>query len=154
MENIRYGKLEAGNEKVLDASMAAAAHDFIMELPKKYNTFIGPNGAKLSAGQRQRISIARAILKNAPILLLDEATSALDAISESKVQIALEFLKKGRTTITIAHKLSTIESANIIFMVVHGKIVERGTHIELLRKEGHYCKLYQQYKADNSLLKL
>ena len=153
MENIRYGKLEASDEKVLDASMAAAAHDFIMELPKKYNTFIGPNGAKLSAGQRQRISIARAILKNAPILLLDEATSALDAISESKVQIALEYLKKGRTTMIIAHKLSTIETADIIFMIANGQIVETGTHNELVLNNGHYNKLYQQYKADDTLLK-
>lgn len=153
MENIRYGNLIASDKEVMDASMAAAAHDFIMELPKKYNTFIGPNGAKLSAGQKQRISIARAILKNAPILLLDEATSALDAISEAKIQTALEYLKKGRTTVIIAHKLSTIESSDIIFMIVNGKIAETGTHNELIRNKGHYGELYQQYTLDNSLLR-
>jgi len=108
-ENIRYGRLGATEEEIIDAAMAAAAHDFIVDLPDGYDTQIGQQGVKLSGGQRQRIAIARAMLKNAPILLLDEATSALDAISEKQVQMALEYLKKGRTTIVIAHRLSTIE---------------------------------------------
>ncbi len=146
MENIRYGKLEATDEEVMDASMAAAAHDYIMELPKKYETQIGQKGVKLSGGEKQRLAIARGILKNAPILLLDEATSALDSISEKKVQIALEYLAQGRTTIVIAHRLSTIESADVIFFIADGKVSEHGSHHELIEKNGKYAQLYKQYK--------
>ena len=148
-ENIRYGKLDATDEKILDAAFASAAHDFIKDLPDGYNTQIGQNGVKLSGGQRQRIAIARAILKNAPILLLDEATSALDSLSEKKIQVALDYLKKGRTTVVIAHRLSTIESADIIYVISDGKISESGNHKELLNKGGEYSKLYEQYKVGN-----
>jgi subfamily B ATP-binding cassette protein MsbA len=152
MENIRYGRLDASDEDILDASMAAAAYDFITELPKQYHTQIGQNGVKLSGGQKQRLAIARAVLKNAPILLLDEATSALDSISEKKVQMALDYLKKGKTTIIIAHRLSTIETADVIFVLSDGKVSEFGSHQELLLNSGGYAKLYEQYKTDKSLL--
>jgi subfamily B ATP-binding cassette protein MsbA len=146
-ENIRYGRLEATDDEIVDAALAAAAHDFIINMSDGYETQIGQNGVKLSGGQRQRIAIARAILKNAPILLMDEATSALDAISEKQVQMALEYLKKGRTTIVIAHRLSTIESADIIYLISEGKVIESGTHEELLRRKGEYAQLYEQYKS-------
>ena len=145
-ENIHYGDLGADEEKVMDAALAAAAHDFIINLPDGYQTKAGQHGLKLSGGQRQRIAIARAILKNAPILLLDEATSALDTISEKQVQMALDYLKKGRTTIVIAHRLSTIENADLIYVISDGKVKESGTHKELLAKSGEYANLYQQYK--------
>jgi subfamily B ATP-binding cassette protein MsbA len=151
LENIRYGKLDATEEEILDASLAAAAHDFITNLPDGYNTHIGQHGIKLSGGQRQRIAIARAILKNAPILLLDEATSALDPISEKQVQMALEYLKKGRTTIVIAHRLSTIEKADLIYVVSDGEIKEKGSHQELLAKGGEYYELYNKYKNESPL---
>lgn len=147
-ENIKYGRLNATEEDIIDAALAAAAHDFIGNLPDGYDTQIGQKGVKLSGGQRQRIAIARAILKNAPILLLDEATSALDAISEKQVQMALEYLKKGRTTIVIAHRLSTIENADLIYIVSDGTIKEAGTHKELLAKNGEYAQLYKKYKSD------
>ena len=148
MENIRYGKLDAIDEEILDASMIAAAHEFITELPNQYNTSIGQNGVKLSGGQKQRLAIARAVLKNAPILLLDEATSSLDAISEKKVQMALDYLKKDKTTIVIAHRLSTIESADVIFVLSDGKVGESGNHNELILNSGEYAKLYEQYKSN------
>ncbi len=142
LDNIRYGTLNASEDDVVAAAKQAAAHDFIMELPQGYHTRVGENGVKLSGGQRQRISIARAILRNAPILLLDEATSALDTTSERLVQTALEHLQKGKTTIVVAHRLSTIMDADIIYVMDGGTIVETGTHDELLRKNGHYAKLY------------
>ena len=151
MENIRYGKLDASDEEILDASMVAAAHEFIMELPNQYNTHIGQNGVKLSGGQKQRLAIARAVLKNAPILLLDEATSALDSISEKKVQMALDYLKKGKTTIVIAHRLSTIETADNIFVLSDGKIDESGCHNELILNAGEYSRLYEQYKSNTAI---
>ena len=147
MENIRYGRLEAPDTDILDAAMAAVAYDFIADLPQQYEAQIGQGGVKLSGGEKQRLAIARAILKNAPILLLDEATSALDTISEKKVQLGLEYLKKGKTTIIIAHRLSTIETANVIFVLSsEGKIIESGDHQALLLKAGEYSKLYKQYK--------
>ena len=142
------GKLDATDEEILDASMIAAAHEFITELPNQYNTSIGQNGVKLSGGQKQRLAIARAVLKNAPILLLDEATSSLDAISEKKVQMALDYLKKDKTTIVIAHRLSTIESADVIFVLSDGKIEESGNHDELILNSGEYARLYEQYKSN------
>lgn len=145
-ENIRYGRLNATDEEILDAAMAAAAHDFIVNLPDGYDTNIGQHGHKLSGGQRQRLAIARAILKNAPILLLDEATSALDTISEKQVQMALEYLKRGRTTIVIAHRLSTIQNADIIYVVSEGQVKEAGNHTELLAQGGEYAELYKKYK--------
>ncbi len=149
-ENIRYGKLDATDEELIDAALAAAAHDFIINLPDGYETQIGQGGVRLSGGQRQRIAIARAILKNAPILLMDEATSALDAISEKQVQMALEYLKKGRTTIVIAHRLSTIESADLIYVISEGKVPEFGTHEELLKLGGEYTQLYEKYKSNSN----
>lgn len=141
-DNIAYGRLGATEEEVIEAAKQAAAHDFIMELAEGYNTVVGENGLKLSGGQRQRISIARAMLKNAPILLLDEATSALDANSERLVQSALERLQQGRTTIVVAHRLSTIIGADIIYVMADGKVSEQGSHDALLAQGGAYARLY------------
>jgi len=141
-DNIAYGSLEATDEQVVQAAQNAAAHDFIMELPQGYDTIVGENGVKLSGGQRQRISIARAMLKNAPILLLDEATSALDTQSERYVQTALERLQHGRTTIVVAHRLSTIMGADMIHVLKDGRVVESGTHETLLALGGAYSSLY------------
>ena len=141
-DNIAYGSLQATEKDIVAAAKLAAAHDFIMELTEGYDTRVGENGVKLSGGQRQRISIARAMLKNAPILLLDEATSALDASSERLVQSALERLQKGRTTIVVAHRLSTIIGAAIIHVLDGGKIVESGSHEDLLTRNGAYARLY------------
>ena len=141
--NIAYGNLSATQEEIEAAARHAAAHEFIKDLPKGYDTIVGESGIKLSGGQRQRISIARAILKNAPILLLDEATSSLDTESERHVQKALEELRKDRTCIVIAHRLSTVKNADIIFVMDQGKIVEQGTHTKLLAKKGLYADLCQ-----------
>lgn len=141
--NIAYGRLNATEEEIIVAARHAAAHDFIKDLPKGYDTIVGESGIKLSGGQRQRISIARAILKNAPILLLDEATSSLDTESERHVQTALEELRKNRTCLVIAHRLSTVKNADIIFVMNEGKIVEQGTHAKLLAKKGLYADLCQ-----------
>ena len=142
-KNISYGKPNASFDEIRAAAKAAAADEFINELPQAYDSIIGENGFSLSGGQRQRISIARAILKNSPILLLDEATSALDPISEKKIQKALNKLIEGRTTIVIAHRLSTVENADIIYVLKHGKIVEQGTHLGLVQKGGEYNRLYK-----------
>ncbi len=142
-ENISYGNSEASREEVVAAAKAANAHDFIMQLPDGYDTYIGERGAQLSGGQRQRISIARAILKDAPILLLDEATSSLDSESEALVQQALNRLMQGRTTLIIAHRLSTIRSADCIHVVAGGEVVESGTHEELLQLDGIYKQLHE-----------
>ena len=143
MENIRYGKLKAADQEIFEAARRAQAHEFILEQPEGYATRVGERGAKLSGGQRQRIAIARAMLKDAPILLLDEATSALDSESELLVQQALNRLMKGRTTLVVAHRLSTIESADIIYVLEKGAVVEQGTHKELLKRNGLYTRLYQ-----------
>ncbi len=142
LANILYGRLDASREEVIEAARQAAAHEFIMELPEGYDTRIGQRGFSLSGGQRQRLSIARAILKNSPILLLDEATSALDPISEQLIQNALDSLRVGRTTIIIAHRLSTVQNADIIYVMREGRVVEAGTHDELLLKKGEYSRLY------------
>ena len=139
--NIAFGVEHATMEQVEQAARIANAHDFIMEMEHGYQTNIGDRGGRLSGGQRQRISIARAILKNPPILILDEATSALDTESEKLVQDALERLMKSRTTIAIAHRLSTIKNADLIYVLHDGKIVEQGTHEELLAFNGYYKKL-------------
>lgn len=141
-DNISYGTPDATEEQIVAAAKAAAAHDFILELPQGYDTLVGENGVKLSGGQRQRISIARAMLKNAPILLLDEATSALDTNSERLVQAALERLQKGRTTVVVAHRLSTIMGADVIYVMDDGRVAESGTHTELLARNGVYARLY------------
>ena len=143
-ENIGLGKLGASQAEIEQAAMDAAAHDFIMQLPDGYSTRVGEGGLKLSGGQRQRIAIARAMLRNAPILLLDEATSALDTESERQVQDALTRLMKNRTTIVIAHRLSTVVDADRIYVMDRGTIAESGTHGELITRGGLYARLYSQ----------
>jgi ABC-type multidrug transport system fused ATPase/permease subunit len=142
-ENIRYGKLDATDEEIIEAAKSANAHDFIINLPKGYDTEIEEGGQNLSGGQRQRISIARAILKDAPIVLLDEPTSALDPESEYLVQEGLERLMKDKTTIVVAHRLSTIKNSDVIYVLDKGKIIECGCHDELLEKNGLYKSLYE-----------
>lgn len=142
-ENILYGRLDATEEEVVEAAKAANAHSFIMQLPHGYDTIVGDRGNSLSGGQRQRIAIARAILKDPRILILDEATSALDTESEKIVQAALDRLMKGRTAVVIAHRLSTVRDCNKIIVIDHGRIVEEGTHAELLEKGGLYAHLYE-----------
>ena len=141
LENIRYGKPEASDADVMAAAQAAFAHAFITALPEGYDTFLGERGVRLSGGQRQRIAIARAMLKNSPLLLLDEATSALDAESERMVQAALESAMKGRTTLVIAHRLATVQQADRILVLDHGRLVEQGTHAELVSRGGIYARL-------------
>ncbi len=141
--NIAFGVENASEEEVITAAKIANAHEFIMEKPEGYQTNIGDRGQKLSGGQRQRLSIARAILKNPPILILDEATASLDTESERLVQDALDRLMSTRTTIAIAHRLSTIKNADEIVVMSEGRIVERGTHDELIALGGHYKKLYE-----------
>src|SRR5262249_25366138 len=140
--NIQFGRLDATEEEVREAARAAYAHDFIMAQPKGYETVIGDKGCLLSGGQQQRLAIARAVLKNAPILLLDEATSSLDSESEQQIQKALAELAAGRTVIAIAHRLSTVLSADQIIVMDGGRIKEIGTHAELLEKSGYYRRLY------------
>jgi ATP-binding cassette subfamily B protein len=142
MENIRYGCPDASDQEVIAAAKAAHVHTFVTDLPSGYETEVGERGAKLSGGQRQRIAIARALLKDAPILLLDEATSSLDSESEQIVQDALEVLMEGRTTIAIAHRLSTVEHADVIYVIDEGQVVEAGSHDALIAGDGLYRTLY------------
>lgn len=144
IENIRYGKEDATKEEIIRAAKLAEADEFIQELPGKYEARVGQNGIRLSGGQRQRIAIARAILYNAPILLLDEATSSLDPISEKLIKDALDTLTKGKTTIVIAHRLSTVIHADKIIVIANGEVLEEGTHKELLAKGGAYANLYSK----------
>ncbi|RJF98176.1 ABC transporter transmembrane domain-containing protein [Noviherbaspirillum saxi] len=141
MENIRYGRADASDEEVMAAARQAAAHEFIERLPEKYQSFLGERGVRLSGGQRQRIAIARALLKNPPLLLLDEATSALDAESERLVQAALEAAMVGRTTLVIAHRLATVQRADRIIVLEHGRVIESGTHASLIARGGLYASL-------------
>jgi len=147
LANLRYAKLDATMEEIEAAARAAAIHDRVMELPDGYDTVVGERGYKLSGGEKQRVAIARVLLKDPRILILDEATSALDTVSERLIQSALARLEEGRTTIAIAHRLSTILRADQILVVQRGRIVERGTHAELIRQEGLYAKLYQEQFA-------
>jgi len=140
--NIAYGSRAKSNEQIFAAATAANAHDFITHLPKGYDTMVGELGVRLSGGERQRIAIARALLKNAPILILDEATSSLDSEAERQVQEALEHLMANRTTLVIAHRLSTVRRADRIAVLVHGRIVEEGTHAHLMALGGEYSKLH------------
>ncbi|MSA96705.1 ATP-binding cassette domain-containing protein [Finegoldia sp. BIOML-A2] len=143
-ENILYGKPDATEQEVIDAAKAAGAYDFIMNLEKGFDTYVGERGVMLSGGQKQRISIARVFLKNPPILILDEATSALDNKSEFIVQESLENLAKGRSSLTIAHRLTTVQNADLILVLTEEGIIERGTHQQLMQQKGYYYNLYTQ----------
>lgn len=151
-ENIAYGNRNSSMDEIIEAAKMAAAHDFIINLPDGYNTMIGSGGFSLSGGQRQRISIARAFLKNAPILLMDEATSALDLESEHSIQKSLQLLRKGRTTIIITHRLSSITDSDLIYVIKNGNLVESGTHKTLMNSNGEYHNLflheYKEHKVD------
>jgi ATP-binding cassette subfamily B protein len=152
-ENIRYGKLDATDEEIIGAAKRANIHDYIMSLPEGYETKIGERGVRLSGGQKQRLSIARVFLKNPPILILDEATSALDNTTEILIQQALDELCRGRTTLVVAHRLSTIKNADEIAVVSDGRIVEQGTHDELMKLHGQYYELYQlQFRANGGMM--
>jgi ATP-binding cassette subfamily B protein len=152
-ENIRYGRPGASDAEIEAAARSAEADEFLRRLPQGYDTFLGERGMRLSGGQRQRIAIARAILKDPPILLLDEATSSLDAASEELVQQALEKLMRRRTTIIIAHRLATVQKADRIVVINHGRIVASGTHIELLAASPLYARLAElQFSAASAVL--
>jgi ATP-binding cassette subfamily B protein len=143
-ENLRYAKPDATDAELEAATRAAAIHERIMELPQGYDTTVGERGYKLSGGEKQRVAIARVLLKDPRILILDEATSALDTVSERLIQAALERVMEGRTTIAIAHRLSTILAADVILVYQRGRIVERGTHGDLLEQGGLYARLYRE----------
>ncbi|MFQ6010894.1 MAG: ABC transporter ATP-binding protein, partial [Nitrososphaerales archaeon] len=149
-ENILYGKIDSTEKELVNASKAANAHDFIINLPNGYDTEIGEKGVKLSGGERQRIAIARALLKDPRILILDEATSNLDSESEALIQQALDVLIEGRTTFIIAHRLSTVRKADKIVVIEDGEIVEVGTHAKLLRTQGPYRKFYETQFVEQS----
>jgi len=150
--NLAYGQLRRRSRaEILQAAEAAHVMDFVKDLPDGFATMVGDRGVLLSGGQRQRVAIGRALLKNAPILILDEATSSLDTKSERRIQEALEKLMENRTTLVIAHRLSTVESADQIIVLDQGRIIESGTHFELLAAGGHYAALYRMQFADESL---
>lgn len=142
-ENIRYGKLDATDEEVMQAAKDANAHDFIMKLPDGYDTVLDQTGSGISQGQKQLLTIARALIANPSILILDEATSNIDTITELKIQDALKRLMKGRTSFVIAHRLNTVQEADTIIMLEHGRIIEKGNHEALLKQKGAYYELHQ-----------
>ena len=142
-ENIRYGNLDATDEQIIDAAKKANAHGFISRLPDGYDTVLTGNGANLSQGQRQLISIARAAVADPPVMILDEATSSIDTRTEALVQRGMDALMKGRTVFVIAHRLSTVQNSDVIMVLDHGSIIERGTHDQLIAEGGTYAKLYQ-----------
>ena len=142
MDNIRYGRLEATDEECILAAKIANAHDFIMRLPDGYNTMLTGDGANLSQGQRQLLSIARAAVADAPVMILDEATSSIDTRTEKLVQKGTDQLMEGRTVFVIAHRLSTVQNSDAIMVLDHGVIIERGTHDDLIKQKGTYYKLY------------
>ena len=146
--NIAYGRPDASEAAIIAAAKAAKIHHFVMSLPSGYDTAVGERGLKLSGGEKQRVGIARTLLKNPPILLLDEATSALDTDTEREIQAELKAMGQGRTVITIAHRLSTISDADEIIVLENGKIVERGKHEALLTRNGRYAQLWQRQAAD------
>jgi subfamily B ATP-binding cassette protein MsbA len=148
--NIAYGRAGAEEEEIIEAAKNAAAHDFIVDLPDGYDTMVGEQGIKLSGGQRQRLAIARAMLKNAPVLLLDEATSALDTESERQIQAAMDKLMQGRTTLVIAHRLSTVTGADLIYVINEGRVIEQGSHVELIARGGNYQRLYNLQFAEEA----
>jgi ATP-binding cassette subfamily B protein len=141
--NLQYAKADATQDEIENAAKAANIHDFVMGLPDRYETIVGERGYRLSGGEKQRLSLARVILKNPRILVLDEATSSLDSESEALIQEALRRVMAGRTSIVIAHRLSTILAADLILVIDQGQIVERGTHNELLKRAGLYARLYE-----------
>ena len=152
-ENIAYGKKDASKEDIIEAAKKANIYDYIVSLPDGFDTQIGERGIRLSGGQKQRLSIARVFLKNPPILILDEATSSLDNVTEALIQEALNSLKDGRTTIVVAHRLSTIKNADEILVVFKGKIIEKGSHEELIKVDnGVYKNLYNSQFSDNHLI--
>ena len=142
-DNIQYGRIEASQMEVVEAAKLAHCDEFIKKFPRGYSAFVGERGIKLSGGEKQRIAIARAMLIKAPILILDEATSALDSVTEKYIQDSLEKLMANRTTIVIAHRLSTLSKMDRILVFDQGKIIEEGSHLELLNKKGHYAHMWQ-----------